>query len=261
MPSFSENQWLEAWLSHAQGKQVDIDLPEMPPLDTQKLTNNKSGYQTIEHAIPFYKILCNAINTLSCIHAPVILDLGAGWGRFSALLSQHGYDLHAVDVEEKLVEAGQKFLPEATWSVISSGEAIAYPDNTFDLVFSNSVFSHLSEESHLHTVAEVTRLLKPAGLFIATTLSESNLKNILQDDANSKWMTSILGDTTTCFSKLANDGFVYGPTSRWKDYGIAVINSNWLSRYWPPELKIIETIEDDPDQQSVTIAQKTKKPD
>lgn len=257
MTNFDENEWLSAWLAHAQGKQLDIKLPKMPAAEIQKLTNNKSGYETLKEAIPFYRTLSTAIKLHCSSQTPVILDLGAGWGRFSALLSQQGYDLHAVDVEPKLVEAGRRFLPEVTWSMISSNEPIDYPSATFDIVFSNSVFSHLSRSSHLHSVAEVARILKPGGIFVASTLTESNLKAMIKSEATRQWITGILGEPSVCFEKLADNEFVYGPTARWKDYGIAVITADWLEKHWSPYFKILDTIDDNPDKQSVTIAQKS----
>ena len=256
MTKFTQDEWLSAWLSHAKGEQTAIDLPEMPDPETQKLTNNKSGYETIEHAIPFYQLLCNVINSYNIDSSAAILDLGAGWGRFSALLSQQGFEQHAVDVEAKLVEAGKKFLPDVAWSIIDSGKAMAYPDNRFDLVFSNSVFSHLSKDSHLHSVSEVARVLKPGGIFVATTLSQSNLKNMINNEASKKWISSILGDIPTCMNKLANNEFIYAPTARWKDYGIAVIPEKWLINHWPSSLMILKTVDDNPDRQTVTIARK-----
>lgn len=39
----------------------------------------------------------------------------------------------------------------------------------FDLIFANSVFSHLAEEIHKEWLNEFRRILKPGGLLVATT--------------------------------------------------------------------------------------------
>ena len=43
-------------------------------------------------------------------------------------------------------------------------------DETFDLIYAYAVFSHLSEASHLAWLEEFERILKPGGVFVATTL-------------------------------------------------------------------------------------------
>ncbi|MBJ7968179.1 class I SAM-dependent methyltransferase, partial [Bacillus cereus] len=42
-------------------------------------------------------------------------------------------------------------------------------DNSLDIIFAYSVFSHLSEETAENWIKEFSRILRPGGIFIATT--------------------------------------------------------------------------------------------
>ena len=54
--------------------------------------------------------------------------------------------------------------------------ACPYPDDSFDVVYACSVFSHLPETLHLLWLAEIRRVLRPGGVLVATTLSESAVR-------------------------------------------------------------------------------------
>ncbi len=92
-----------------------------------------------------------------------ILDLGAGAG----IVSQMNFRGMAarvcgIDPDERV--RSNPYLDEAA---VGLGEAIPYPDESFDLVFADNVLEHLPAPEPVFK--EVSRVLKPGGLFLAKT--------------------------------------------------------------------------------------------
>lgn len=93
----------------------------------------------------------------------VVMDLGAGAGivpqmNFRGMAKR----VCGVDPDERVTN--NPYLDEAK---IGFGNAIPYPDDHFDLVFSANVLEHL--EHPVEVFREVRRILKPGGLFLLKT--------------------------------------------------------------------------------------------
>ncbi len=57
-----------------------------------------------------------------------------------------------------------------------------WPDRSFDLVYSLSVFTHLTESVGLAWIEELTRVLKPGGHLVITTHGDHYRANLTPDD-------------------------------------------------------------------------------
>jgi SAM-dependent methyltransferase len=96
-----------------------------------------------------------------------VLDYGCGLGDAIALGRQRGLDIWGADTFAGYFENWSKSLrPEAKDRIrrIEGGSA-DYPDAHFDVVFSNQVLEHVTDPEQV--IADMHRLLKPGGLFIA----------------------------------------------------------------------------------------------
>lgn len=144
-----------------------------------------------------------------------------------------------------------RMLAPSRFQLITSGETLPFDDARFDIVISNSVFTHLSKDSHLFHLREIYRILKPGGLFLATTLSPEMLEAFY--DKRPDWITNLTGPRCEALNKLASSGFLFGATKRWADYGIAFTTRDWLKDNWLPEFEILER---DENQQLINIARK-----
>jgi len=95
--------------------------------------------------------------------AAVALDLGAGQGRVREMdMRGPGRRIVGIDPEESVLS--NPLLDEAH---VGSGEKLPFEDGTVDLVVSNNVLEHLADPAA--TFAEVRRVLKPGGHFVAKT--------------------------------------------------------------------------------------------
>jgi SAM-dependent methyltransferase len=113
-----------------------------------------------------------AIRTLLAGKKGYALDLGAGRGISSYALARDGWRVSALEPDASNVvgagairalalEAKLDIQVEQNW-----GEALPYPDATFDLVHGRQVLHHARDLKQL--CREAARVLKPGGVFIAT---------------------------------------------------------------------------------------------
>ncbi len=253
------DEWHKAWMDHVEGRPNKIDLPPFPPESIQKITNNASGRHTMEAAWRMYKIFSEEINNYDLeknVGPLTALDLGAGWGRITRLMMRDilPCNISAVDVEEKVVKAGMECLPDVTWKLIETGKPLPFEDNSFSVVLANSVLSHLDEKLHNEMISEVSRVLKPGGIFLGTTLSHRHYVLWGKEEAKRQWLGSIFNDFDDIPARLENHEFVYGHTKRWEGYGITFLPKTWTQSNWQPSLNVRNVRTDYT--QDVNVAQK-----
>ncbi|HKZ92849.1 MAG TPA: class I SAM-dependent methyltransferase, partial [Candidatus Limnocylindrales bacterium] len=91
-----------------------------------------------------------------------ILDVGCGVGTYVRRFRAFSDDVHGIEVEPDRVTEASAELPNI---VLAVGEALPYPDDHFDLVFSNEVIEHVDDDRA--TAAEMVRVTKPGGTIVA----------------------------------------------------------------------------------------------
>jgi len=91
-----------------------------------------------------------------------VLDLGAGYcGFINAIQAGAKYAIDQGDV------VTTHAAPDVHASVGDVSNLSAFTDSLFDVVFASNLLEHLEEEPLTRTLAEVRRVLKPGGRFIA----------------------------------------------------------------------------------------------
>jgi SAM-dependent methyltransferase len=98
---------------------------------------------------------------------PAYLDVGCAMGFYVRRLSGLGWDAYGVDLSEYAVAEGRK-RGIANLSV-APGQALPFPDASFDYVTAIDVIEHIDAEGARGMVDELQRVLKDGGLaFVAT---------------------------------------------------------------------------------------------
>lgn len=234
--SLTVDAWCTAWYKHANGDK-NPELPDLPAANIQQITNNISGGPTMRGASRLYRVLDEEIR-LTMEGDPAnwqVLDYGAGWGRITRLMlrTTPPDKLFAFDVDKRLVASARKLLPGIRFEHAETGQKLPFADGAFDIIYANSVLSHLSREAHEFCLSEVSRMLRPGGIFIGTTLGKSHYELWSKNPRQRAWITALVGKPREFRRKLRNGRFIFASTGRWKDYGIAILSEEWPEQHWP----------------------------
>src|SRR5213593_2836608 len=98
-----------------------------------------------------------------------VLDLASGEGYGSNILAESASSVVGVDIDENVVcHAKKKYARKSLQFIIGSITAVPiHEDHSFDVVVCFEAIEHIAEQDKL--LAEVHRLLQPAGLLIVST--------------------------------------------------------------------------------------------
>jgi SAM-dependent methyltransferase len=102
-----------------------------------------------------------------------ILDLGCGDGQLTKRLGTTGASVVGVDASPEMVAAARE---RGVAADVGDAEALPYARNTFDAVFSNAALHWVRDQDAM--MAEVRRVLKPGGRFVAEMGGHGNIAAI-----------------------------------------------------------------------------------
>jgi len=103
-----------------------------------------------------------------------VLDFGCGCGRVIGNFQDvpASCRLYGTDIDSELVSWGEKYLPHIRWSTNGYQPPLPFANNTFDLIYAISVFTHLDEEFQHAWLSELRRIAKPGATIILTVHGE-----------------------------------------------------------------------------------------
>ena len=81
--------------------------------------------------------------------------------------------IYASDYNAETITWCRQNIPGIDFSLNKLNPPLAYTDNFFDAVYALSVFTHLSEASHIEWRNEIYRILKPGGILLVTTQGQA----------------------------------------------------------------------------------------
>lgn len=122
----------------------------------------------IQHTMPEEKFKKQLISQANISENARVLDFGCGSLTLSLMAkrSNPAADVHAVDVDEKILKIAEEKQREAQADISIQryeGRILPYQSNSFDRVISSLVFHHLSREQKMNALYEIHRVLKPGG--------------------------------------------------------------------------------------------------
>ncbi|MFD0676455.1 MULTISPECIES: class I SAM-dependent methyltransferase [unclassified Paenibacillus] len=136
-----------------------------------------------------------------------VLELGGGngllWMANASKIPSH-WDITVSDYSEGMLNDARNNLSvlnnELKFEVMNA-ENINYPDHTFDIIIANHMLYHV--DSREKALLEIRRVLKPSGIFYATTVGSNNMlemKQLVKEfDPNSEY-EQVLGAIEANFS-------------------------------------------------------------
>lgn len=247
--SLSEPDWHKAILLTTGPSLLPLSrrLPKMPPKEFQENYTGASGAQTLNQAFNAYSVF-KAIalkNGIQFDKYVKVLDFGVGWGRIIRFFLRDVQDsnLYGVDVSPEAIKVCKSLRLNCNLNISNSLPPLEFSDNSFDVIYLYSVFSHLSEEAHTSWIKEFHRILKPGGVVIATTRprdfvercaqlrEKENLQGFQKGAANS------FMDTYSALEAYDRGEFIYAGTGGGgvldsSFYGEACVPEAWVQQNW-----------------------------
>ncbi len=264
----TEAEWIEMVVASAAGPTVDgITLPGFPDSDDVLRTAfpRRPDEQSLRTAATIYGHIKQLFEQRGRRLDPEtkVLDVGCGWGRIYRfyLKDVSPENLYGLDTDPRLIRLCERTLPAGQFALLDPAGPVPFPDGSFDLLYANSVLSHLTRAEHIAAVTEWTRVLAPGGCLVATVFEPAALEMVRRRREQGKGGRPFdaIEDLDEQSRRLDEDGFIWVPTSRRAQktgYGLAYLTPEWLREHWPRELGDLEVTKFDDWPQSFAVATK-----
>jgi SAM-dependent methyltransferase len=117
--------------------------------------------------------------------AQSVLDFGCGCGRVTRYFKDFSGDVAGSDVSEPAVAWCRENLPFGRFEVNGLAPPLVFADESFDLVYALSVFTHLTADLQPAWRDELRRILRPGGRLLVTTHGRSYVPRLDADERRS----------------------------------------------------------------------------
>jgi SAM-dependent methyltransferase len=245
-------------------------LPTLPDEQTQIDFIGSSGDAALSEAFNTYVQL----KALAAKHGrPVrpnsmILDFGCGWGRTLRFFMKDvpARNLTGIDVMPRAIELSKSNNPWCNFELTTALPPTRFANDSFDLIYLYSVFSHLSEEAHRLWLGEFRRIMKPGGILIATTWPREYIERCEQarkGDTRGTHTGSLQAflDTRATLQQYDRGEFCHSPVGGGEAlpgsfYGETCIPADYVQKNWKDLFQLREFIAHEGRGQNVIVVQK-----
>lgn len=114
-----------------------------------------------------------------------ILEWGCGTGRIVSHLAEHrseDFCIFASDINQEMIVWCQKHIWGVDFALNSINPPLPYKNDSMNVIYSTSVFTHLSKQLQKVWLDEIMRVLAPGGILIFTVHGDYYAKNKLNDE-------------------------------------------------------------------------------
>ncbi len=244
-----------------EGNQIDPRiqkiLPLMPEEEIQLNFTGRCGKDALTEAFSAYKFFKKLAKEhgKEIAKQETILDFGCGWGRIIRffLKDLNPTQIFGTDCFREMIDICNNSNMHCNFDANDPMPPLKYSDNMFDIIYLYSVFSHLSEEAHLAWLKEFHRILKPGGIFIATTRPIEFIEYchfLAQKKKVSKWERGsklAFPDPNQAIIDFKKGNYIFSPTGGGgildkSFFGECCIPEQYVKEKWKKFFKEIEYI-------------------
>lgn len=116
-----------------------------------------------------YRLL---LNTIDSVKGKKLLEIGPGRGTFLAKAAEDGFEVHAIELNKRLIEN----LKKITEHIYSDDlQNIDLPENYFDVIYFRDVMEHI--DIPIPFLSKLHKILKPGGVIFIDTHNIKSLVN------------------------------------------------------------------------------------
>ena len=236
-------------------------LPSLPSSEIQTNFTGASGDATLGSGFAAYKLFKELYerNGKQLTPSSRILDYGCGWGRIIRffLKDVEPANLFGIDCYDEMIQICKQTNQWCRFLTVDPWPPTSLSADTFDLIYCFSVFSHLSEAAHQKWLGEFQRILKPGGLFIATTRSRDFIERCASLRLESSIPRHQAGpalafmDSERALNDYDNGRYCHSPASGGgvldsSFFGNTCIPKGYVMEHWTQRFDFVDFI-DDPD--------------
>ena len=164
-------------------RRLVVDGPPLPPRRLMVrvagtgdadwfLRGGRAGYDAIAAHVPLAEL-------------ESVLDFGCGCGRVTRWWGDFDGQVAGSDVSVPAVDWCRANIPFGRFEQNALTPPLVFDDESFDLVYALSVFTHLTAELQLAWRDELRRVLRPGGLLLVTTHGRSYVPRLGEDERRS----------------------------------------------------------------------------
>ncbi len=232
-------------------------LPAMPPEEIQLRFTGAAGDVTLREAFSFYLLVRDLMRAHLRRPLESALDYGCGWGRIIRffLRDVEPANLAGIDCFPQMIELCQATNRWARFTQVDPFPPTMYADESFDLIYAFSVFSHLSEHAHFEWLKEFKRLLRPGGLLIVTTRAREFILMCADMRAQQEqrfWThgpAASFRDTEDALARYDRGEFLYEPIGGGdvldpSFFGETCIPLGYVRTHWTRLFELVDYIDD-----------------
>ncbi len=181
-------------------------------------------------------------------HSFNVLDFGSSCGRIAIPFHEKcGITIDCCDIDTMAIEYLKQNVDGINAVVNNYLPPSQYQTNSFDIVYSISIFTHLPPEMHMLWIKEIHRIIKKDGIVILTFSGYQDWalkkRGITEDELKEK---------KVFFKKYDNYSHVELPEG--SSYGLTSIDPTYISEKWSKFFSILDMTE--LDSQNVIVMRK-----